>query len=148
VDYGFVGDTDAGNFNSSLIHKLCEAGLTPVLAPLTHDGQGNLLNTNADTIACITSQAMSAFYDTKLMYCFEKKGVLKDSNDDNSVIEKIELASYEKLKEDKVISGGMIPKLENAFHALSGGVLEVLILDSKDIKDACSKKKVGTLLTL
>ena len=125
VDYGFVGDVKQVNaeFLGDLIHK----GVVPVMAPLTHDGAGNLLNTNADTIAGETAKALAALFDVTLVFCFEKKGVLRDENDDDSVIPQINTAEFKQYVADGVIQGGMIPKLENSFEALNAGVTEVVI---------------------
>ena len=125
VDYGFVGDVKQVNaeFLGDLIHK----GVVPVMAPLTHDGAGNLLNTNADTIAGETAKALAALFDVTLVFCFEKKGVLRDENDDDSVIPQITPAEFKQYVADGVIQGGMIPKLENSFEALNAGVTEVVI---------------------
>ena len=124
VDYGFVGDVKQVNaeFLGDLIHK----GVVPVMAPLTHDGAGNLLNTNADTIAGETAKALAALFDVTLVFCFEKKGVLRDENDDDSVIPQITPAQFKQYVADGVIHGGMIPKLENSFEALNAGVTEVV----------------------
>ncbi len=128
VDYGFAGDV-AGpeTINATAIQALLQAGLTPVFAPLTHDGQGSLLNTNADTIAAVLATALSQHGEVKLVYCFEKKGVLADAADDASVIEHIDQYRYSALKADGVVKDGMIPKLDNAFAALRQGVHAVLI---------------------
>lgn len=125
VDYGFVGDVRQvnGTFLSDLIHK----GVVPVMAPLTHDGKGGMLNTNADTIAGETAKALSGQFDVTLVYCFEKKGVLRDENDDNSVILQITPEEFKRYVAEGVIQGGMIPKLENSFEALDAGVSEVVI---------------------
>ena len=125
VDYGFVGDVKQVNaeFLGDLIHK----GVVPVMAPLTHDGAGNLLNTNADTIAGETAKALAALFDVTLVFCFEKKGVLRDENDDDSVIPQITPVEFKQYVADGVIQGGMIPKLENSFEALNAGVTEVVI---------------------
>ena len=131
VDYGFVGDVDRAD--GDRLGMLIEAGITPVMAPLTHDGQGNLLNTNADTIAGETAKALAAHYDVTLVYCFEKKGVLSNPDDDDSVIPVITRADFARLTADGTISGGMLPKLENAFHALDAGVSRVIITRADDI---------------
>ena len=125
VDYGFVGDVKQvnGAFLSELIHK----GVVPVMAPLTHDGEGHMLNTNADTIAGETAKALSGQFDVTLVYCFEKKGVLRDENDDDSVISRITPEEFKQYVAEGVIQGGMIPKLENSFEALNAGVTEVVI---------------------
>ena len=133
VDYGFVGDVKQVNdaFLADLIHK----GVVPVMAPLTHDGDGHMLNTNADTIAGETAKALAGLFDVTLvkhfevtlMFCFEKKGVLRDENDDDSVIPQITPEEFKQYVADGVIQGGMIPKLENSFEALNAGVSEVVI---------------------
>ena len=141
VDYGFVGDVKQVNaeFLGDLIHK----GVVPVMAPLTHDGAGNLLNTNADTIAGETAKALAALFDVTLVFCFEKKGVLRDENDDDSVIPPITPAEFKQYVADGVIQGGMIPKLENSFEALNAGVTEVVITLASAINEnngTCIKK--------
>ena len=125
VDYGFVGDVKQvnGAFLSELIHK----GVVPVMTPLTHDGEGHMLNTNADTIAGETAKALSGQFDVTLVYCFEKKGVLRNENDDDSVISRITPEEFKQYVAEGVIQGGMIPKLENSFEALDAGVTEVVI---------------------
>lgn len=140
VDYGYVGDVK--EVNGAMLAYLIEKGITPVLAPLTHDKKGNLLNTNADTIAAEAAKALADFFEVKLVFCFEKKGVLADENDDNSVIEHINQASFEKLVDEGVISGGMIPKLENSFDALKAGVDEVVITRADLIKNENSGTKI------
>lgn len=125
VDYGFVGDVDA--CNAEVLGELMEMGVVPVVAPLTHDGQGHLLNTNADTMAAETAKAMAGSYDVTLIYCFEKKGVLRDAEDDDSVIPHINEAEFHQLTAEGVVQGGMIPKLENAFSAIHDGVSRVII---------------------
>lgn len=125
VDYGFVGDVE--KVDASLLSDLIYKGIVPVMAPLTHDGKGNLLNTNADTIAGETAKALAALFDVTLVFCFEKKGVLRDENDDDSVIDQITSAEFKQYVSDGVIRGGMIPKLENSFEAINAGVSEVVI---------------------
>ncbi|MEG1563745.1 MAG: acetylglutamate kinase [Bacteroides sp.] len=125
VDYGFVGDVE--KVDASILADLIGKGVVPVMAPLTHDGQGHLLNTNADTIAGETAKALAALYDVTLVYCFEKKGVLRDENDDESVIPSINRIEFKQFVADGVIKGGMIPKLENSFEAIDAGVHEVVI---------------------
>lgn len=127
IDYGFVGDLSTASVNADLIDQLLAQGLTPVFCAITHDGHGQLLNTNADTVAAAIAKALSRRYSVALHFCFEKKGVLLDMNDDNSVIEKISLADFSELKESGAISAGMLPKVENAFDALQFGVDTVLI---------------------
>ena len=125
VDYGFVGDVD--NVADSTLAHLIEAGITPVMAPLTHDGEGHILNTNADTIASETAKALARQYDVTLIFSFEKKGVLRNPDDDDSVIPTITRADFEQYKADGTISGGMLPKLENALAAVDAGVSRVII---------------------
>ena len=125
VDYGFVGDVDAAN--GAMLARLIEAGITPVMAPLTHDAQGHILNTNADTIASETAKALAPYYDVTLIFSFEKKGVLADPNDDESVIPVITRTLFNKYKADGTISGGMLPKIENALSAIEAGVSRVII---------------------
>ena len=126
IDYGFVGDVKQAS--GSKIAHFIEAGLTPVIAPLTHDGQGHILNTNADTMASETAKAMAAAgYDVTLIYAFEKPGVLRNPDDDNSVIATITPADFETYKADGTISGGMLPKIENALAATDAGVKRVII---------------------
>jgi acetylglutamate kinase len=125
VDFGFVGDVDKAN--GQMLSKLIEEGITPVMAPLTHDGLGNILNTNADTIASETAKALAPYYDVTLIFSFEKKGVLRNPDDDNSVIPIITRADYIKYKADGTISGGMLPKIENALAAIDSGVSRVII---------------------
>ena len=125
IDYGYVGDVDKAS-GDTLSH-LIEAGITPVMAPLTHDMQGNILNTNADTIASETAKALAPFYDVTLIFSFEKKGVLSNPDDDDSVIPTITRDDFQRLKADGTVAGGMLPKLENAFNAIAAGVKAVNI---------------------
>ena len=125
VDYGFVGDVDAADGN--MLSRLIEAGITPVMAPLTHDGEGHILNTNADTIASETAKALADIYDVTLIFSFEKKGVLSNPDDDDSVIPVITRALFNEYKADGTISGGMLPKIENALNAVDAGVSKVII---------------------
>lgn len=125
VDFGYVGDVERAN--GKMLQTLIQEGITPVMAPLTHDGNGNILNTNADTIASETAKALAPYYDVTLIYSFEKKGVLSNPDDDNSVISVITRADFEKYQADGTIGGGMIPKIENALAAVDAGVKEVII---------------------
>ena len=125
VDYGFVGDVKQANVKhlASLIHQ----GVVPVMAPLTHDGEGNMLNTNADTIASEVAKSLVGHYDVTLRYQFEKRGVLRDADDPESLIEHITPQSFGQLKKEGVVVGGMIPKIENALKAVEKGVARVFI---------------------
>ncbi len=125
VDYGWVGDVD--RVNVDMLAGLLRIGAVPVIAPLTHDGQGHLLNTNADTMAGETAKALAGVFNVRLVYCFEKPGVLRDENDDNSVIPVITPSVYRELKDSKIVTGGMIPKLDNAFETVAAGVDQVVI---------------------
>jgi acetylglutamate kinase len=125
IDYGFVGDVDKAD--GKMLSKLINEGITPVMAPLTHDGEGHILNTNADTIASETAKALAPYYDMTLIFSFEKKGVLHNPDDDDSVIPTITREDYIRYKEDGTISGGMLPKIENALAAIDAGVKQVVI---------------------
>ena len=125
VDYGFVGDVE--RVDGSRLSSLIEGGFTPVMAPLTHDGHGQMLNTNADTIAAETAKALAERYDVTLMYCFEKPGVMADPDDDSTLIPVITRQDFKRLKADGTVTGGMLPKLENAFSAIDAGVSRVNI---------------------
>ena len=131
IDYGFVGDVK--EVNAKALAMLLKNGFIPVLSPLTHDKQGNLLNTNADTIAGEAAKALAKLFDVTLIFCFEKSGVLLDENDDNSVIPVIDDSMFEKYKDSGVIQGGMIPKLENSFQAINAGVKRVIITKASEI---------------
>lgn len=131
VDYGFVGDVD--NANGKTLSSLIEAGFTPIMAPLTHNGEGNILNTNADTIASETAKALANYYDVTLIFAFEKNGVLSNPDDDNSVIVTITHQDFENYRADGTISGGMLPKIENALAAVDAGVSRVIITHSTAI---------------
>ncbi|MFD0765010.1 acetylglutamate kinase [Mucilaginibacter lutimaris] len=147
IDYGFAGDLFEGSINPDNISKLLNSGFTPVFCALTHDGEGQLLNTNADTIASALAVALSGLYDTTLIYCFEKKGVLQDINNEDSLIREINLERYEQLKQEQIIHSGMLPKLDNAFTAISCGVKAVIIGNSDDLGRLRKKEGFGTRLS-
>lgn len=140
VDYGFVGDVK--EVNASLLADLIGKDVVPVLAPLTHDKKGNLLNTNADTIAGEAAKALAQYFDVTLIYCFEKKGVLRDENDDDSVIAEINPQLFQEYVEKGIIQGGMIPKLENSFAAINAGVSKVVITKADELGN-----NSGTVIT-
>lgn len=144
VDYGFVGDVERIDLKN--MTSLLTSGFTPVIAPLTHDGKGQILNTNADTMASAISVAMAKGVEVHLIYCFEKSGVLKNVDDDSSVIEKMNATDYAKHKAEGIISKGMIPKLDNAFDAIKQGVKSVVICHARDLNKVTSGKKAGTYL--
>lgn len=140
VDYGWVGDVK--KVNAEAVVTLIESGCCPVVAPLTHDGCGHMLNTNADTMAGEMAKAMAAHYDVTLMFCFEKPGVLADENDDSSLIPTITPAVLDDLKRRGVVSGGMIPKLDNAIACVSAGVELVVITQADRIADPYAGTKI------
>lgn len=133
IDYGFVGDIPDDAINVNLLSKLLSENFVPVFSAITHDGTGQLLNTNADTIASVLAVALSKLYRCSLIYCFEKKGVLENIKDENSVIKEIKSSSFITLQQQGIISDGMIPKIYNSFEAISKGVEEVLIGASHDL---------------
>jgi acetylglutamate kinase len=131
IDYGLVGDIDF--VNADAIHRLLAADFTPVLCAITHNGQGQLLNTNADTIASRTATGMANLYEVALYLCLDKNGVLLDPQDDHSVIPKLDAADYARYQTEGVVSDGMLPKLDNAFDALQQGVKKVIICGPSSI---------------
>ncbi len=141
IDFGWVGDVDEAD--GKMLSALIEQGVVPVMAPLTHDGQGHILNTNADTIASETACALAPYFDVTLTYCFEKPGVLTNPDDNDSVIAHIDSESYAQLKADGIVSGGMVPKLDNAFAAIHRGVKNVIITHFLNIDG-----KKGTKISL
>ncbi|PWU04626.1 MAG: acetylglutamate kinase [Bacteroidetes bacterium] len=144
IDYGFAGDVD--EINSELLNFLLEQNLTVVVAPITHDKKGQLLNTNADTMAQEIAKALSKLYQVTLVYSFEKNGVLMNAEDDSTVIAKLDTNKYKQLKEEKVIFAGMIPKLDNAFTALGTGVSKVIIGKAEKLEQLISGDSGTTLL--
>ena len=140
IDYGYVGDVE--KVNAELLADLISKGVVPVLAPLTHDGKGSMLNTNADTIAGEAAKALAQHFEVTLMYCFEKNGVLRDENDPESVIPQITQAEMPALISEGIVGGGMIPKLENSFAAIRAGVSHVIITCA----DAIAQTNSGTRL--
>lgn len=146
IDYGYVGDVKA--VNGLLIANLLADGITPVFAPITHDLKGNLLNTNADTMAGEVAKSLINQFEVSLLYCFEKKGVLLDINNENSAINQLEKGEFERLKQQGVISTGMIPKLSNAFAALEHGVNRVIIMHAYNLTKMHVDKEIGTMLKL
>lgn len=135
IDYGFVGDVE--RVKATSLSDLIYKGTVPVLAPLTHDGKGNMLNTNADTIAGEVAKALAVYFDVTLIYCFEKAGVLRDENDADSVIPRITRTDFDVYVGNGVVQGGMIPKLENSFSAIDAGVAEVIITSASNINNGC-----------
>lgn len=146
IDYGFVGDVKAEDVNASWLRSLLQAGVTPVFAPLTH-ADGVMLNTNADTIASVLAVSLSRYYQVRLVYCFEKKGVLRDINDPGSVIRHLPRRLYGELLKENALADGILPKLENAYAAIAAGVTEVLIGEASDLTNNTGEKTEGTLIT-
>ena len=166
VDYGFVGDVSAESVNAKFIYSLLEKGIVPVFNAINHDGEGNLLNTNADTIASSVATAMANYqyrtrrevccrceecthcsddgrltHEVELLYCFEKDGVLYDKDDDASVIPEIDREKFAQLKEEGRVADGMIPKLTNSFKAIDSGVARVVIKHARNLSGT-----IGTTL--
>lgn len=143
IDYGYVGDVD--QVNAAFLHTILQQNITVVVAPITHDGKGQLLNTNADTCAQVIAEGLSELYDVSLIYSFEKNGVLQDVNDDDSVIPVIDTHSYEQLKADQIIFEGMLPKLNGAFNAIHNGVKNVIIGKWEDLNALIDGTKGTTI---
>lgn len=146
TDYGFAGDINGNMLPVGYWQLFLQNELVPVVAPLTHDREGNMLNTNADTIASVLAVGLSTLYDVRLLYCFEKKGVLEDVSDENSVIRLITKKIYSDLLEKNKLFEGIIPKIDNAFSAIDAGVKEVLIGDARDLLQNTTVDTKGTLI--
>lgn len=148
IDYGWAGDIDESFINSQNLKLFLDNGITPVFAPLTHDSAGHILNTNADTIAASLAVALSGSYSIRLIYCFEKKGVLENVDDESSVITRLNKEKYTRLKDDNKLFAGILPKIDNAFAAIDAGVNEVLIGDANDLVQNTTGNTIGTLITV
>ncbi len=146
IDFGFVGDVNSRQLAVESWQVLLQNNLTPVVAPLTHDSNGQMLNTNADTIASSVAVALSKLYNVRLIYCFEKKGVLENVNDENSAITLITKDIYKELKDGNKLFDGILPKIDNAFTAIDSGVAEVLIGHADDLLQNITKTTTGTLI--
>jgi acetylglutamate kinase len=140
IDYGWVGDVNAAVINPSSWQLFIENDLTPVVAPLTHDEEGHILNTNADTMASILAVALSGLYIVQLIYCFEKNGVLTNVDDESSVINELNAQNYYSLKDSKKLFAGILPKIDNAFDAVNNGVQKVIIGNSNDLRSLVDEK--------
>jgi acetylglutamate kinase len=147
VDYGFVGDITPEGVNVNFLSTLLNAGIVPVFAPLTHS-EGAILNTNADTIASVLAVALCKQFDVRLIFCFEKKGVLRNVNDPSTVIRHLPKSKYEELLPAGVFADGILPKLENAYAAIQTGVKEVLIGEASDLLKNTGSETEGTLITI
>ncbi len=146
IDFGWVGDIDSDKINTAFIHTLLESGITPVFAPLTHDSKSHILNTNADTIASSLAVAMSVNYSVKLIYCFEKKGILENVEDENSAIKLINKEKYHNLLHEQKLFEGIIPKIDNAFSAIDAGVYQVIIGHADDLTINLTAHNKGTVI--
>ncbi len=146
IDYGFVGDVAIGSLGIDNLENLLSNNFTLVFAPLTHDGNGQILNTNADTIASTLAVGLSKKYEVRLIYCFEKKGVLENVADVNTVIPLITKEKYAQLKAENKLFDGILPKIDNALDAIDNGVKEVLIGDAEDLLQNCTPNTIGTLI--
>ncbi|MEO7960226.1 MAG: acetylglutamate kinase [Ginsengibacter sp.] len=135
IDYGWVGDITADSIDPTAWDIFLTNDLVPVLAPLTHDGSGHLLNTNADTMAAVIAAGLSSIYSVKLIYCFEKNGVLDRVDDDDSVIRELDSTTYHSLKNENKLHSGILPKIDNAFYAVERGVPAVVIGNSSDLAE-------------
>ena len=138
IDFGFVGDVD--KVDGKRLAQLISTGIVPIMAPITHDGEGNLLNTNADTIAGEVAKALTPYYNISLIFCFEKAGVMQDIDDEESVIPHINAADFNRLVDNGTIQGGMIPKIQNAIEAIDAGVKEVIITKATAIDSSRGTK--------
>lgn len=143
IDFGFVGDVEQEKVNVPFLRSLLEQGITPVVCPLTHDQQGSMLNTNADSVASAMAIAASQIEKTRLVFCFEKTGVLRDIDDSDSYIKHIDKPVYQKLINDGVISKGMLPKIAASYRSIESGVSEVVIKHADNLLN-----DIGTLITL
>jgi acetylglutamate kinase len=141
IDYGFVGDLNSAIVNTALLSILIAEKVTPVVAPISADAAGQLLNVNADTVARTIAEAMASSFEVKLIYCFEKNGLLRDVNDDASVIRNISFDTAEQLKQEGVITSGMLPKIDNAMGAICNGVNEVVIGHAKDVLSIAKREQ-------
>lgn len=146
IDYGYAGDIQ--HINSSVFSSLLQQNIMPILAPLTHDQHGQLLNTNADTIAATAAVALSSEFSVALYFCFEKTGVLTDIQDEASFIEQLSFDTYQEFKKEGIIADGMVPKLDNAFHTMQQGVAQVCIMHYSQVKYIEKQQLKATTLCL
>lgn len=146
IDYGWAGDISPAAINANTLRAFLENGLTPVMAPLTHDAGGHMLNTNADTIASSLALALSHFYEVHLLYSFEKKGVLQSVEDGDSVVKRIDRLTFEAMKTNGALHSGILPKIENALQAIEHGVTRVIIGHSDDLAENLTEETLGTII--
>ncbi|MDH6253310.1 acetylglutamate kinase [Chryseobacterium sp. H1D6B] len=148
IDFGFVGDIDKKSVDQKMISNFISLGLVPVFSAVTHDKKGNLLNTNADTIASVTAQSMSEIYDVELLYCFDKEGVLENVEDSDSVIKKVSQDNFSTLKKAGKLHKGILPKLENALSAIKNNVNKVFLIKETRLKNHIETHHGGTEICL
>ena len=148
IDFGFVGDIDEKSINHELIINMINLGLVPVFSAITHDKKGNLFNTNADTIAGTIAQALSKHFDTELLFCFDKNGVLENVEDENSNLKTINKQEFSELKSEGKLHKGILPKLENAFRAKENGVQKVALIKEEKLSDQINRGNEGTEICL
>ncbi|MCG2793140.1 MAG: acetylglutamate kinase [Weeksellaceae bacterium] len=148
IDFGFVGDITEKSINKELMVNMMNLGLVPVFSAITHDKKGNLLNTNADTIAGTIAMALSKIFETELLFCFDKNGVLETIDDEDSNLKTINKKEFSKLKNEEKLSKGILPKLENAFQAKENGVQKVVLINEKKLSDQIKKGNEGTEICL
>ncbi|MCT2408831.1 acetylglutamate kinase [Chryseobacterium antibioticum] len=148
IDFGFVGDIDKQSINENLLSKLIDLDLIPVFSAITHDKKGNLLNTNADTIASVIAQSLSEVYDVELLFCFDKEGVLEDVEDPGSVIKRVSAEEFSVLKEAGKLHKGILPKLENALGAVKNNVNKVFLIKETELKNHIENHHGGTEICL
>lgn len=144
VDYGFVGDVDSKSVNIDLLEKFLELELTPVFSAITHDQKGNLLNTNADSVASVLAQSLAPNYEVELLYCFDKDGVLENTENPNSAVKVLSATKYEQLRSDNKLHHGILPKLKNAFLAKENKVQKVVLLDETKLQNHINYQNEGT----
>jgi acetylglutamate kinase len=147
IDFGYVGDITPESVNSTLLYFLLKQNVVPVFAPLTYS-EGMMLNTNADTIASVLAISLSKHFDVRLIFCFRQRGVLRDVNDENSVIRNLNESEYKRLLSEGVFADGILPKLENCFNAVHSGVKEVIIGQASDLIRNTRVDTEGTLIAL
>ncbi|RRQ45571.1 acetylglutamate kinase [Chryseobacterium sp. SC28] len=148
IDFGFVGDISEKSINKELMINMMNLGLVPVFSAITHDKKGDLLNTNADTIAGTIAMALSKIFETELLFCFDKNGVLENIDDEDSNLKTINKKEFSKLKNEEKLSKGILPKLENAFQAKENGVQKVVLINEKKLSDQIKKGNEGTEICL
>lgn len=148
IDYGFVGDVDSKSVNVELLQELLKLKLVPVFSAITHDQKGNLLNTNADSIASVLSQALSQNYDVELLYCFDKDGVLENVENPDSLVKTLNCTKYEQLRSENKLNEGILPKLKNAFLAKENNVNKVVLLNETKLQNQLNHLNEGTEITI